>query len=112
MTVVKTVEKFSSLLLRGAIFPHEFAGQLSDCLANSPNPNSDDAAALEKLIPLQARQLVQQTIDAALSPDYMRRPWAIGGPGPGEERMRQMTIEATERERAWAILLKPLLEAD
>ena len=107
--LLHTVAGAARQFQRNLITSEEFANKLSDLLAQTPDPCAEQAAELIPLLQPVVRPLVVQRIDAALAPGYMRQAFALGGRSRTPQEERAAALRETERERAWALVLKPLL---
>lgn len=109
MTSLELIARASRQFERGIITADEFATKLSDAFAGDLDLSTQDAGEVAALIRPEVRALVLRRVEAALAPTYMRQAFALGGKRRTEDEERAAALRETERERAWAKVLRPLL---
>jgi hypothetical protein len=94
---------------KGILTAQELVDKFADHFAGDADFDTKYAADAAALIPPSLRTLMVNRIDSALSPEYLRQPFAMEGRRRTEEEERAAALCETAREKAWAVALKPLL---
>jgi hypothetical protein len=109
MTLRERIARAAHQHERGIITDEEFANYLFDCLAADRNPQTQCAAEIVALIPAgEVQRLVARRIKTALSPGYLRQAFHMSGRRT-PEGVHAASLRQTDREKAWAAALRPLL---